>query len=101
MRNTAAWKIAFAALGALATGAAGAGKPGNPAAVVQALAEKPPHVLSELEAVGGYAVDLCVDRHGLIDTKENVPASPVWSVEGTRIISLEALAPWLPGQERM
>ncbi len=54
-----------------------------------------------MPAVGGYAVNLCVDRHGLIDTKENLPTSPVWSVEGTRIISLEALAPWLPGQERM
>ena len=38
---------------ALVGAAAGAAKLGNPAGVVAALAGKPPHVLSELEAVVG------------------------------------------------
>jgi hypothetical protein len=53
-----------------------------------------------LPAVGGYAVSLHVDPHGLIDTKEMDGFSPVWSAKGAQIISLEALAPWLPGHPR-
>jgi hypothetical protein len=53
-----------------------------------------------LPAVGGYAVGLNVDPHGLIDTKEVWGFSPVWRAEGAQIISLEALAPWLPGHPR-
>jgi hypothetical protein len=44
-----------------------------------------------LPAVGGYAVGLNVDPHGLIDTKEVRAFSPVWSAKGAQIISLEAL----------
>ena len=46
-------KLALATLGLLAAGTAGAAKSGNPAIVVSALAEKPPHVLSELEEMVG------------------------------------------------
>jgi hypothetical protein len=53
-----------------------------------------------LPAVGGYAVSIKVDPHGLIDTKALNGFSPVWSAEGAQVISLEALAPWLPGHIR-
>ena len=52
MSSSTAWTM-IAILGALAPGAASAAQPGNPAAVVQALVEKPPQVLSDLEAVVG------------------------------------------------
>jgi hypothetical protein len=55
-----------------------------------------------MPAVGGYAVSLCVDPQGLIETREHAPGSPVWSAEGSQIISFEALPPWLdPRQKRM
>jgi hypothetical protein len=46
-----------------------------------------------LPAVGGYAVSLGVDLHGLIQTREWIAGSPVWSAQGAQIISLEALPP--------
>lgn len=47
-----------------------------------------------LPAVGGYAVDISVDPHGLIQTKEWIGGSPVWRAEGAQIISFAALPPW-------
>ena len=43
-----------------------------------------------LPAVGGYAISLDVDPHGLIETKGRLPGSPIWSAEGSQILSLEA-----------
>jgi hypothetical protein len=46
-----------------------------------------------LPAVGGYAVALSVDPHGLIETKGWIAGSPIWSAEGSRILSLAAFPP--------
>ena len=46
-----------------------------------------------LPAVGGYAVSLEVDPQGLIETKDRIAGSPIWSAEGSQILSLEAFPP--------
>ena len=46
-----------------------------------------------LPAVGGYAISLDVDPHGLIETRGRHAGSPIWSAEGAQIISLEAFPP--------
>jgi hypothetical protein len=48
-----------------------------------------------LPAVGGYAISLDVDPNGLIETKGRIAGSPVWSAEGSQIISLAAFPPRL------
>ena len=46
-----------------------------------------------LPAVGGYAISLDVDPHGLIETRGRHAGSPIWSAEGAQIIFLEAFPP--------
>jgi len=43
-----------------------------------------------LPAAGGYAISLGVDPQGLIETRERLPGSPVWSADGAQIISFDA-----------
>ena len=43
--------------------------------------------------VRGYALDLGVDPHGLIETKAWFAGSPIWSAGGAQIISLEVFSP--------
>ncbi len=47
-----------------------------------------------LPAVGGYAISLDVDPHGLVETRGRHAGSPIWSAEGAQIIFLEAFPPW-------
>ena len=46
-----------------------------------------------LPARGGYALDIEVSREGLIETKEEYPASTVWRTDDPQILWLTALAP--------
>lgn len=46
-----------------------------------------------LPARGGYALDIEVSREGLIETKEEYPASTVWRTDHPQILWLTALAP--------
>ncbi len=46
-----------------------------------------------LPARGGYALDIEVSREGLIETKEEYPASTVWRTADPQILWLTALAP--------
>jgi hypothetical protein len=46
-----------------------------------------------LPAVRGYVVSISVDPHGLVEIDEKVPGSPVWSAEGSQILSFNAFLP--------
>jgi hypothetical protein len=51
-----------------------------------------------LPARGGYALDIEVSREGLIETKEEYPASTVWRTDHPQILWLTALAPVKSGE---
>ncbi|HEX4960101.1 MAG TPA: hypothetical protein VF173_04635 [Thermoanaerobaculia bacterium] len=46
-----------------------------------------------LPAVAGYVIDISVDPKGLVETSEHVPGSPVWSADGSQIVSFAAFLP--------